>query len=206
MKTHRRGRITASNFSSILSFRYTESTENYISKRVMGTSAIINTPSVNFGKQNENVACQLYFVDYKKNHQKPKMDLSSLHVDEVHPFLGASPDGLISCKCCGEGLLEMKCSYLFKNKTPHEACTDHHYHVYLDHNNSVRLKESSSWYTQIQGQMGVCKKPWCHFILYTKKGIAVDRIYFDNQLYEKIVNASKKFYEKYIVNALINTN
>lgn len=188
MKTHRRGRITASNFSSILSFRYTESTENYISKRVMGTF------------------CQLYFVDYKKNHQKPKMDLSSLHVDEVHPFLGASPDGLISCKCCGEGLLEMKCSYLFKNKTPQEACTDHHYHVYLDHNNSVRLKESSSWYTQIQGQMGVCKKPWCHFILYTKKGIAVDRIYFDNQLYEKIVKASKKFSEKYIVNALINTN
>lgn len=185
MKTHRRGRITASNFSSILSFRYTESTENYISKRVMGTSAIINTPSVNFGKQNENVACQLYFVDYKKNHQKPKMDLSSLHVDEEHPFLGASPDGLISCKCCGEGLLEMKCSYLFKNKTPQEACTDHHYRVYLDHNNSVRLKESSSWYTQIQGQMGVCKKPWCHFILYTKKGIAVDRIYFDNQLYKK---------------------
>lgn len=63
---HRRGRITASKFSSILSFRYTESTENYISKRVMGTSAVIDTPSVNVGKQNENVAPQLYFVDYKK--------------------------------------------------------------------------------------------------------------------------------------------
>lgn len=85
------------------------------------------------------------------------MDLSGLHIDELHPFMGASPDGLISCKCCGEGLLEIKCSYMFQNKTPHEACTDHHYHVYLDQNNSVRLKESSSWYTQIQGQMGVCK-------------------------------------------------
>lgn len=100
MKTHRRGRITASNFSSILSFRYTESTENYISKRVMGTSAIINTPSVNFGKQNDNVARQLYFVDYK-NHPKPKMDLRGLHVDEVHPFLGASTDGFIRFRCWG---------------------------------------------------------------------------------------------------------
>lgn len=51
--------------------------------------------------------------------------------------------------------------------------------------------------------MGVCKKQWCDFVLYTKKGIAVDRIHFDSQLYEKI-NTSKKFYEKYIVNALLN--
>lgn len=40
---------------------------------------------------------------------------------------------------------------------------------------------------------------------YIQKGnIAVDRIHFDSQLYEKIVNTSKKIYEKYIVNALLN--
>lgn len=63
---HRKGRITASNFSSILSFRFTENKENYISKRVMGTTAHFDTPSVNFGKQYENVARQLYSVNYKK--------------------------------------------------------------------------------------------------------------------------------------------
>ena len=87
------------------------------------------------------------------------------------------------------------------NKTPHEARLDHHYHVYLDENNLVKLKNSSSWYIQIQGQMGDCKKQWCDFILYTKKGIAVDRIQFDSKLYEKIVQTSKSFYEKYIVKA-----
>lgn len=52
---------------------------------------------------------------------------------------------------------------MYQNKKPHEACLDHHYHVYLDQNNSVRLKESSSWCIQIQGQMGVCKKSSiCH--------------------------------------------
>lgn len=95
--------------------------------------------------------------------------------------------------------------FLFVSKqTPHEACLDHHYHVYLNENNSVKLKESSSWYIQIQGQMGVFKKQWCDFILYTRKGIAVDRIHFDSHLYEKIVYTSKKFYEKYIVKALLN--
>ena len=92
---------------------------------------------------------------------------------------------------------------MYQNKTPHEACLDHHYHVYLDENNLVKLKNSSSWYIQIQGQMGVCTKQWRDFILYTKKGIAVDRIQFDSKLYEKIVQTSKSFYEEYIVKALL---
>lgn len=64
--------------------------------------------------------------------------------------------------------------FLYVSKqNPHEACLDHHYYVYLDENNSVRLKESSSWYIQIQGQIGVSKKhhgvQWCDFVLYTKR-------------------------------------
>lgn len=44
------------------------------------------------------------------------MDFSGLYVDEVYLFLGVFLDGFISCKCCGEGLFEMKCFYFFKNK------------------------------------------------------------------------------------------
>ena len=28
-----------------------------------------------------------------------------------HPFLGASPDALIECNCCGQGVMEVKCSF-----------------------------------------------------------------------------------------------
>lgn len=51
-------------------------------------------------------------------HEKANLDPSGLHVDEIHPFLGASPDGLISCKCCGEGLIEIKCTYMHQNTPP----------------------------------------------------------------------------------------
>ena len=81
---------------------------------------------------------------------------------------------------------------MYQNKTPYEACLDHYYHVYLDDNNLMKLKDSSSWYIHIQGQMVVCKKKkqWCDFMLYTKKDIAVDRTQFDSELYEIIVLAS----------------
>ena len=38
------------------------------------------------------------------------------------------------------------------------------------------------YYAQIQGQMGIGKQPWCDLVLYTKKGIYVERISFD-QIY-----------------------
>ena len=28
-----------------------------------------------------------------------------------HPFLGASPDALIEYNCCGQGVMEVKCSF-----------------------------------------------------------------------------------------------
>ena len=36
---------------------------------------------------------------------------TGLHVNPSFPHLGASPDGIVSCCCCGKGLLEIKCPY-----------------------------------------------------------------------------------------------
>ena len=33
---------------------------------------------------------------------------SELFIPQVYPYLGASPDDVISCNCCGEGGLEIK--------------------------------------------------------------------------------------------------
>ena len=38
-----------------------------------------------------------------------------LVVRSDHPHLGASPDGVISCDCCGKGTLEIKCPYKYKD-------------------------------------------------------------------------------------------
>ncbi|XP_052067199.1 uncharacterized protein LOC127706583 [Mytilus californianus] len=68
--------------------------------------------------------------------------------------------------------------------------------------NNTWLKESSSWHTQIQGKMGICKKQWCDFVFYTKKGIAVDRIIFDKNQYKDIIVKCEQFFHKYVVQAI----
>ena len=199
---HRKGRVTASLFSSVMNFRFNDSPQNYILKLVMSEGNTYRSPSLAFGKDNEPIARQMYFEQCKKKHKCFKVNTCGLFIDENHPYIGASPDGIVSCSCCGKGVIEVKCSYTYQNETPQAACDDKHYHLFKDESDAVRLKPSSSWYLQIQGQMGVCKVDYCDFVFFTKKGIIVDRILFDQQVYKDIVMKCKKFCDMYIVNAL----
>lgn len=85
---------------------------------------------------------------------------------------------------------------------PNDACIDDQYHVVLDENENIRLKFDSPWNVQIQGQLGVCQKQWCDFVFYTKKSFIVDRIYFDEFIFQKIAEKSQMFFEKYLFRAL----
>lgn len=33
------------------------------------------------------------------------------HIKPSFPHLGASPEGIVQCECCGNGVLEIKCPY-----------------------------------------------------------------------------------------------
>ena len=49
-------------------------------------------------------------------HENFKICDSGLVLDPDIPHLGASPDGLVSCDCCGEGCLEIKCPLCKKDQ------------------------------------------------------------------------------------------
>ena len=43
---------------------------------------------------------------------------AGLHVNPKFPHLGASLNDIISCDCCGKGLIEIKCPYTFRYMHP----------------------------------------------------------------------------------------
>lgn len=57
-------------------------------------------------------------------------------------------------------------------------------------------------YYQIQTQLGACDRKWCDFVFYTQKGISVNRISFDNTLFQMIASKSNFFFNKYVIPAL----
>ena len=190
-------------FSKVVNFRGSNSPENYIVKEILQhTNDISNIPAIRFGRDNENVARQLYFDEYKTCHQKATIKTTGLHIYESKPFMAASPDGLVSCKCCGNGLVEIKCSYSHREETPEEIARDPNYHLYVE-DNSVQLRHDSPWYTQIQGQLGIVNCKWCDFVFYTKRGFFTERVYFDVLKFNEIVKKCEHFFDEYLQKAIM---
>ena len=53
-----------------------------------------------------------------------------------------------------------------------------------------KLKRTHAYYAQVQGQMDCTGAQWCDFVVYTKKGMSIERIAFDRgywvELQEKL--------------------
>ena len=75
----------------------------------------------NYGLQYEDTARKEYVAAMKKMHVDFEMNKTGLIIDSIYPFMGASPDGLVSCTCCGRGVLEAKCPFSCKDKELHSV-------------------------------------------------------------------------------------
>jgi hypothetical protein len=61
----------------------------------------------------------------------------------------------------------------------------------------LTLKEKHDFYWQVQGQLNVCKRPWCDFVLRTDVDIFVQRIYRDEHLWANVMYPKlSAFYQK----------
>ena len=57
----------------------------------------------------EQHATKCYATISKKNHKDLKISDSGLVIYEESPYIAASPNLEVECKCCGAGLVETKC-------------------------------------------------------------------------------------------------
>lgn len=61
-----------------------------------------------WGVEHEKVARDEYCDAVKHSHEEFQIKESGLHLHAAYPHLGASPDGIVSCCCCGHGVCEIK--------------------------------------------------------------------------------------------------
>ena len=118
---------------------------------------------------------------------------------QQYPFLGATPNGGVYDPTNLEhpfGLLEVKCPYSHKEHTPVEACSNSKFCCELN-DGTIRLKNNHSYFCQIQGQMAICKRQWCDFVIYTTKGIAINRVHFNEEFWtSQLLPCLIEFYSK----------
>ena len=97
--------------------------------------------------------------------------------------------------------IEVKCPYSSRNLSPAEACENDH----VLKTNQLKLKKAHKYFAQIQGQMAIGERPWCDLVVYTFKGISVERINFDNDFWMlKLLPKLWSFYDDCVLPEIVS--
>ena len=199
-EAQRRGRITASNFGDACKRKTNMSG---LTKRIIyGKNKC--TAAMRYGNENENRAREDYLSNLRSTSPNAVVKKTGLHIPHQHPWLGASPDGLVTDPSSNnpEGLLEIKCPFRAKDTTLVELCTEKRHkssNMFLKYQPSTKsftLKRTHSYYFQVQGQMLVTGRSWCDFYVWTPRrdDRVRERIHLDRSFTDIIFKQLQKFY------------
>ena len=122
---------------------------------------------------------------------------SGLAIDPEYGWLACSPDDLAqdsSAFVDEYGLVEYKCPYSAKDTSVEEACNKKDFMAYVK-DGQVTLKHTHKYFYQIQGQMAICRRNWCDFVIWTPSSIIIERIVFDKNFWQEVLPKLEHFYD-----------
>ncbi|XP_035685431.1 uncharacterized protein LOC118422035 [Branchiostoma floridae] len=199
---YRAGRITASNFRAAVSTNPVSPSVSLIKRICYPEAYKFSTAATRWGCQHESTAINSYKEMQVKDHDSLKVGDSGFHIHAEHTFLGATPDGLVTCKCCGEGILEVKCPMCVKDKTFESEADQQHRQFCLElRGQRLQLKHSHPYYFQVQAQLACTGRNYCDFVVWrgagkTTQQLHIERIYPDVAFFSTYVAKAKTLFNK----------
>lgn len=188
----RTGRVTASVAHNVLHTKPDNPALSIIKKICHPNSAPINTPAISWGREKESEAIKAYTDTITAMHSDCTVTRTGMKICVDKPFIGASPDAIISCKCHGTGVVEVKCPYTFRDTSVLDMLTNKECCL----TDSYALKPSHPYFTQVQQQMLVFHCEYCHFVLWTNQGCVITCVPRDNNFIDNLVSKVENFWVK----------
>lgn len=129
------------------------------------------------------------------------VEQKGLTVDSHYTFLGASVDGIALIN--GEKfVLELKnpaSTWDMDISSAAKKLTC----LKVNENNELCLNIKHSYYTQIQGQMGILNISKCYFVLCTKNDIHIEIVTFDSHFWGKVLCKLTQFYDNFMLPEIV---
>ncbi|XP_064486723.1 uncharacterized protein LOC135399024 [Ornithodoros turicata] len=124
-------------------------------------------------------------------HKSLSINSCGLFVMKSHPYIGASPDGIITCSCCPPRLIEIKCPLEISEFTKRELTSN---------NEHYQFKATSKYNCQVQLQMNIAGLSSTEIFIYKSAEeyvqftVTVDSVYF-----QECVNRFSYFFRCYVL-------
>ncbi|XP_037505679.1 uncharacterized protein LOC119382008 [Rhipicephalus sanguineus] len=200
---HRAGRVTASVMKNVCCTSVLKPSISLLKGICYPEKRSVKTPAVTWGLTHEQDAFKAFQDSQQDKHQGFRCVKAGLHLSADYPFVGATPDALVCCSCCGKGVVEFKCPYLLRNaeeltelSAPNSClCTV---------NGVMQLRRQHAYYFQIQTQMAVCQVDFCYFVVWTPNVLFVEKILKDDEFCTSMMATAKEFFVKAILPELLS--
>lgn len=148
-------------------------------------------------KKNEDVARQKYIEICRQKHSGLKVETCGLFVRTEYPHLGASPDGTVTCDCCGIGCIEIKCPNTFCNQSLHN------HSCYTSKENQLQLNTDHSYYYQVQTHLFVTRFSYSDLVLWTPNEIVIHRVTGDKPFQEAMIQKATTIFKDVLLLELL---
>ena len=117
-------------------------------------------------------------------------------VDKEAPFLGASPDALVECTCCGYGVLEVKCPFSAKEAESLRQVAEQQkdFCLQLLPSKSLKLSTNHPYYLQCQLQIYTTGRSYCDFVVWHPAGLHIERLTLDKNHLRDALHKAELFF------------
>src|SRR6218665_1590516 len=199
---YRTGRITASKFKDVCSTNASKPSVSLLKGICHPIVCALKSAPTEWGIAHEQAALRKYEQSY--DHIDMSVEQCGLIINSDCPFMGASPDALVSCKCCGKGVVEIKCPYNFRYNDvmdyviSSDSCLTGH---------DSQLTKEHRYYYQVQAQMYICDVKFCDLVICTFPSgvpcIFVTRVKRDSEFWDKHVQEASTFFQACVLPELL---
>ncbi|XP_061669646.1 uncharacterized protein LOC133497619 [Syngnathoides biaculeatus] len=157
-----------------------------------------------WGCRHQKSAMKLYSFIQGASHTDFRTRECGFFVWKENPHMGASPDAIVRCRCCGLGCLEIKCCHCRKPKSWSAVERDHPYCLGgADDLANISLKQDSAYYFQVQAQILITQSHYCDFVVMNGGAISVRRIKYDRDFLNAVVDTVNILYRHLILPELL---
>uniref|UniRef100_A0A131YJ81 SWIM-type domain-containing protein n=1 Tax=Rhipicephalus appendiculatus TaxID=34631 RepID=A0A131YJ81_RHIAP len=158
--------------------------------RVLMRESRVTNEDMQRGITLEPVAKEAY-KNQNTHHKGLQLHDCGLSILRGKPFIGASPDAIITCECCSPRLLEVKCPRSLERFTEYEV-------VYQG--GKMQLKQNSRYFCQTQVQMGVTELPSTEVFVYVSDAENMTlNVTFLQDYFDEVVERATFFFKHYVL-------
>ncbi|XP_065189567.1 sushi, von Willebrand factor type A, EGF and pentraxin domain-containing protein 1-like [Sycon ciliatum] len=198
----RAGRITASKLKSAVCTDISQPSTSLVRSVCYPEAHKFRSKATQWGCDHEQKAIDNYSEHASATHQKVEVLPSGFVIHPDYPYRGATPDSLVQCSCCGNGVVEVKCPYGWRDSSLHDAADSGQFCL-VKSGGALHLKQDHMYYYQVQLQMLVCKVQYCDFVVWNEGQLFVERICADTDFIREAVPGAQKFFQCAVLPELV---